>query len=277
MRILLTGGSGQFGKAFLRQAAGRAVSAPGHAAFAIEDAAATDAVVARERPDWIVHAAAMTDVDGCERDPTRAEAVNALGCENLARAAARHGARMLLVSTDYVFDGEKPGGRYTEHDLTNPLSAYGRSKRDGELRAEAALPSLCIARTSVVFGPDRNNFVLWVRRSLREGRPVRAARDQWVTPTAADDLARQVLALVEAGAEGVFHTAGSERLSRLEMAQRIAAHDGLDPAPIEPVSMAELAWVARRPRDSSLDVSKVARLARPLQFDAALDTLGAAA
>lgn len=277
MRILLTGGSGQFGKAFLRLAAhaGHMVSAPGHAELPIESEAAAHQVVGRERPDWVVHAGAMTDVDGCERDPQRAHAVNALGSENMAKAAARHGARMVLVSTDYVFDGEK--GHYAEDDLTNPVSEYGRSKREGEMRAEAVLPTLCIARTSVVFGPDRNNFVLWVRRSLRDGKPVRVARDQWVSPTCTDDLARQVLALVDARAEGVYHTAGAERLSRLEMAHRIAAHDRVDPAPIQPVAMSDLTWVAKRPRDSSLDVSKVSRLARPMGFDAALGTLGAAA
>jgi dTDP-4-dehydrorhamnose reductase len=274
MRILLTGGSGQFGRAF-RQAAGHEVLAPGHADLPIEDAAAVQAHVARAAPDWIVHAAAMTDVDGCERDPARAHAVNALGSANLAAAAARTGSRMLLVSTDYVFDGRR--GRYTETDATGPLNAYGRSKLDGERMAREALPTVCVARTSVLFGPHRNNFVLWVQRALREGKPVKAARDQWVTPTAADDLAAQALALVEARATGVYHTAGAERLSRLEMAQRIAAHDGLDPAPIQSVAMADLPWVAPRPHDSSLDTAKVARLRRPLRFEDALDTLKAPA
>jgi dTDP-4-dehydrorhamnose reductase len=272
MRILLTGGSGQFGRAF-RQATRHEVLAPGHAELPIEDAATVRAHVEKVAPDWIVHAAAMTEVDACERDPARAHAVNAVASGTLAAAAAHAGARMLLVSTDYVFDGEK--GRYTETDATNPLSAYGRSKLEGERLAQAALPGVCIARTSVLFGPHRNNFVLWVRRSLREGTPVKAARDQWVTPTASADLAAQVTALLEAKATGIHHTAGAERLSRLEMAQRIAAHAGLDPAPIQSVAMDELSWVARRPRDSSLDTTKMARLHRPLRFDAALDTLDA--
>jgi dTDP-4-dehydrorhamnose reductase len=270
MRILLTGGSGQFGRAF-RQAARHEVLAPGHAELPIDDAAAVQAHVARAAPDCIVHAAAMTDVDACERDPARAHAVNAAGSAHLAAAAARAGARMVLLSTDYVFDGKK--GRYRETDAPNPLNAYGRSKLEGERLAQAALPGLCVARTSVVFSSTRNNFVLWVRRSLCAGTPVKAARDQWVTPTAAADLAAQVAALIDAKASGLHHTAGAERLSRLEMAQRIAAHAGLDPAPIQGVAMDELPWVAPRPRDSSLDTSKVARLRRPLDFDAALDTL----
>lgn len=273
MRILLTGGSGQVGRAFQALAARHQLAAPDHAGLAIEDATACASVVGQVRPDWIVHCAAMTDVDACERDPAKAHAVNAVGPETLAKAAARHGSRMVLVSTDYVFDGSK--GHYTESDATRPLSHYGRSKLEGERLVLAALPDAVVARTSVVFGPHKNNFVVWVRRALRDSSAVKVAHDQWVTPTASADVARQVLALVEAGERGVWHTAGAERLSRVEMAQRIAAHDGLDPSPIQPISMSELTWVAPRPRDSSLDTSKVGRLVRPLAFDAALDTLDA--
>lgn len=277
LRLLVTGGTGQVGRALvaLAQRRGHEVDAPPHASLAIEDPAAVDAAVARSRPDWILHPAAMTDVDACERDPARAHLVNAVGPENLAKAAARRGARMLLVSTDYVFDGAR--GHYREDDAPGPLSHYGRSKLAGERLVQAALPEAVVARTSVVFGPHRNNFVLWVRRSLRAGQPVRVAHDQWVTPSAADDVAAQLLALAEGGHAGVWHTAGAERLSRLEMAQRIARHDGLDPSPIQPVAMADLAWLAPRPRDSSLDTSKVRAVARPLPFDEALDSLGPAA
>jgi dTDP-4-dehydrorhamnose reductase len=275
MRILVTGGTGQLGQALQRAASSHALATPGHAQLPIEDAAAVEALVAAQAPDWIVHSAALTDVDACERDPQRAHAVNALGCENLARAAARHGARMVLVSTDYVFDGTR--GPYTELGTTNPLNAYGRSKRDGEVLAARALPGVCIARTSVVFSPTRNNFVLWVLRSLREGKAVKAAHDQWVTPTCADDLAAQLMALIAARASGIYNTAGAERLSRLDMANRIAKHYRLDPSPIQSISMTDLPWVAPRPRDSSLDTSKIAALCRPMGFDPALDTLGAIA
>ncbi|HUR24789.1 MAG TPA: dTDP-4-dehydrorhamnose reductase [Candidatus Thermoplasmatota archaeon] len=274
MRILLTGGSGQVGRAFLGLAPRHEVVAPGHGDLPIEDPSACERVVAQVKPDWIVHPAAMTDVDGCERDPARAHAINALGAENLAKAAARHGCRMALISTDYVFDGSK--GHYKESDPTNPLSHYGRSKLEGERLVLAALPAAVVARTSVVFGPHKNNFVLWVRRSLRSGTPVKVAHDQWVTPTCADDVAGQVLALVEAGESGLWHTAGSERMTRLEMAHRIAEHDGLDPGPIQSISTADLTWLAARPRDSSLDTGKVARLVRPMAFRAAIDTLGGA-
>jgi dTDP-4-dehydrorhamnose reductase len=275
MRILLTGGTGQVGSAFCELATNHEVIAPGHSELHIEDAAACHDLVAQIRPDWIVHPAALTDVDACEREPAKAFLVNATGAENLAKAASRNGSRMVLVSTDYVFDGSK--GHYRESDATRPLSHYGRSKLEGERLVQAALPDAIVARTSVVFGPHKNNFVRWVRRSLRAGSPIKAAKDQWVTPTASADVARQILALVEADERGVWHTAGAERLSRLEMAQRIAEQDGLDPSPIQAVAMADLTWVAPRPRDSSLDTTKVSRLVRPMDFKTALATLGDAA
>ena len=275
MRILLTGGSGQVGRAFQEVARGHQVVAPRHDDLAVEQPGVCASLVAQVRPDWIVHPAAMTDVDACERDPMKAFQVNAAGAENLAKAASRQACRMVLVSTDYVFDGSK--GRYDEGDAPRPLSHYGRSKLEGERLVQAALPDAIVARTAVVFGPHKNNFVRWVRRNLRAGTPVKAARDQWVTPTAAHDVAAQLLALIEAEERGVWHTAGAERLSRLEMAQRIAASDGLDPSPIQSVAMADLTWFAPRPRDSSLDTSKISRLARPMDFKAALATLGDAA
>lgn len=275
MRLLVTGTSGQVGRAFVELAAGGSheVISASHADLAVENPASCQRAVARSRPDWVVHPAAMTDVDGCERDPARAHGVNAVGAGNLAGAAAVQGARMVLVSTDYVFDGAK--GDYVETDAPNPLSVYGRSKLEGERLVLAALPGAIVARTSAVFGPHKNNFVLWVRRSLRAGNPVRVASDQWVTPSAADDVARQLLALVEAdGRGGLWHTAGGEKLSRLEMALRIAEHDGVGQEPIQPVSMCDLPWVAPRPRDSSLNTMKVSRLVRPMDFHEALETLG---
>jgi dTDP-4-dehydrorhamnose reductase len=269
---MVTGVGGQVGRAFFEKASKHHLVAMGHTALAIEDEAACERAVAYARPNWIVHPAAMTDVDACERDPMKAHLVNAIGAANLAKAAARHGSQMALVSTDYVFDGGK--GNYKETDSTNPLSHYGRSKLEGERLVLEQLPDALVARTSVVFGPHKNNFVLWLRRSLRTGTHVKAARDQWVTPTCADDVACQILALLEADESGIWHTAGAERMSRLEMALRVAEYDGLDPSLITSVTMSELNWLAPRPRDSSLDTTKISRLSQPLSFRQALDTLG---
>lgn len=215
----------------------------------------------------------MTNVDACELDPKATHAANAEGTGNLARAAAAAGARMLYVSTDYVFDGTR--GNYRETDAVHPISEYGRSKLEGERLALQALPDVTIARTSVVYGPHKNNFVVWLIGELRAGRGVRIVEDQIVSPTLTKDLAEQILALVEADASGIYNTAGGSVLSRLEMAREIARVFGLDPAPITPIRSSDLTWKAQRPLNSSLDVSKIAKYKVPLRFDQALEHLKA--
>ncbi len=277
MRIAVTGATGQLGRAFQEIAAARhdlilfgGASAPG--GLDLRDAAATQRAIAAARPDWVVHAAAMTDVDGCERDPDSAHRINALGTQAVAQGASACGARLLAVSTDYVFDGAR--GNYAETDAPAPGSAYGRSKLEGERLAAQVLPDVTIARTSVVFGPHKKNFVLWVRGELAAGKPIRIVRDQRVNPTLSFDLAEQVLALLQAKASGVFHTAGATALTRLEMAYAIADHFGLRRDLITPIRSDELSWVAKRPLDATLNTAKVSRLKQPLTFAAALRRLG---
>lgn len=273
MRLLLTGATGQFGRRFAELADAHEIIPVGHgpgahAALSLEDPAACDALVASARPDWIVHAAAMTNVDACERDPRAAHQVNAEGTCALAGAAARAGARMLYVSTDYVFDGAK--GSYVEDDATRPINAYGASKLAGEALGREHLPDMVIARTSVVFGPHKSNFASWLIGELSAGRRVRIVHDQRVTPTLTYDLAGQTLALIEADATGTFHTAGATALSRLEMARAIADVFHLDPTLIEPVASSELSWVAARPLDSTLATLKVSKYRSPLSLSDAL-------
>jgi dTDP-4-dehydrorhamnose reductase len=271
MRLLVTGGSGQLGRAILEQPQGHTILAPSHGELDIADTEACRRAVRQAKPDWVLHCAALTDVDACERDPKLAHLLNAEAVLHVAEAARESGARMVMVSTDYVFDGAR--GHYREGDATTPLSHYGRSKLAGERLLTEALPAGVVARTSVLFGPHKNNFVRWVQASLRAGKAIRVVSDQWVTPTCTADAARQVLALVELGATGVWHTAGAESLSRLEMARRIARREGADERLLEPVRMADLQWLAPRPRDSSLDTTKIRSLVAPLGFDAALATL----
>lgn len=277
MRIALTGSDGQLGRAFqdVAREAGVEVVALRHGEGAgrldlTRPATVMDAV-AESGADWVLHAAAMTDVDGCERNPALAHAVNALGSQAVARAAKTVGARLVVVSTDYVYDGTK--GPYRESDTPNPVSEYGRSKLEGERLAQAVLPACVVARTSVVFGPHKKNFVTWLLGELRAGRGVRIVRDQRVNPTFAYDLAEQVLALMRADARGVYHTAGASSLSRLEMAYAIADHFGLDRGLITPIASSDLTWVARRPMDATLDVTKLSQLHRPLAFTQAIGRL----
>lgn len=232
---------------------------------------ATRRAIADARPDWILHAAAMTDVDGCERDPNLAHRINALGTESVAQGAADCGARMVAVSTDYVFDGER--GQYREEDATNPVSAYGRSKLEGERLAVAALPGTIVARTSVVFGPHKKNFVTWARNELAAGKPIRIVQDQHVNPTLSYDLAEQALTLMQAKASGIFHTAGATSLTRLEIVYAIADQFGLRRDLITPIQSSDLSWIAKRPRDATLNTAKVSHYKQPLNFRAALQRL----
>lgn len=281
MRVLVTGAAGQLGRAFAEVAVPRhdlvLLTRPGGATVAdglpvdLTDPAALADAVRRHRPDWVLHAAALTDVDACERDPALAHRVNALATQAVAQAARNAGAGLVAVSTDYVFDGER--GDYRETDVPRPLSAYGRSKLEGERLALAAHPEAIVARTSVVFGPHRKNFFLWLLGELRAGRGVRIVRDQRVTPTLSHDLAEQCLALMQARASGIYHTAGASPLSRLEAAQALARRFGLRDGPITPIRSDELSWLAPRPRDATLNTAKVSRVHQPMTFDAALTRL----
>ncbi|MHB8603779.1 MAG: dTDP-4-dehydrorhamnose reductase [Thermoplasmatota archaeon] len=279
MRILLTGAAGQLGRAFSRLAsAGHEVTPTVHhrgntgmEELDLADLDAIPAKVARFRPNWVVHAGAMTNVDACEKNPIEARRINALATGRIAEGAKRAGASMAYVSTDYVFDGTR--GNYVETDTEHPLSVYGATKLEGEHLAAAALPRLLITRTSVVLSAEKRNFVTWLVEELRTRRRVRIVEDQRVTPTLADDLAAQILALVQADATGVFHTAGGTSLSRIEMAHLVARVFDVDAGLIDPVPASELAWTAPRPRDSTLDTSKVSKYQRPLPFEAALGIL----
>ena len=282
MRILLTGANGQFGMQFLANTKGKTVVAAHHSqpppgwkgeslALDLADDQSIQDAVRKARPDWVVHGAAMTNVDACEKDPALATRVNGHAAGVVAAAAKAAGARLLYVSTDYVFDGTR--GPYREGDATNPVQEYGRSKLEGERRTLAADANAVIARTAIVYGPHKKNFVTWLVGELHAGRPVRIVDDQWVTPTHTLDLVQQVQALVDADAKGVYHTAGGEGCSRLEMAHAVAKVFGLPTNLITPVKSSELQWTAKRPPDSRLDTGRIAKLKAPFGLHDALTTL----
>lgn len=269
MKILLTGSTGQLGQA-VREVFSTHDVVP--LAARLEDSDALEAEIRKARPDWVLHAAAFTDVDGCERDPVQAARINVEATTRIATTARDVDARMLYVSTDYVFDGTRGG--YREEDDTAPASVYGKTKLAGEEATRAVLEEhALVARTSVVYGPHKRNFVTWLIDALSKGEIVRVVHDQRVSPTYTADLARMLLALIEHGAQGIWHTAGGSTLTRLEMAHEIARVFDLDPAPIRSVDSASLAWVAPRPHDSTLDVTKMRRLHEPLTFQQALHEL----
>lgn len=207
-------------------------------------------------PHVIVHAAAETDVDGCESDREVAWNVNVKGTSNIAESCAKIGAKLVLISTDYVFDGAK--GNYNEADEPNPVNYYGVTKLQAERVAASISSESLIIRTSVLYGwhPRRMNFATWMLNELRQGRKVRVAEDHVNSPTYVDNLAEVIQIAIERNTEGILHVAGSERITRFGFALRIAKTFGLDQALIVPVKLHDLHLIAKRPRDSSLNVAK---------------------
>jgi len=209
-------------------------------------------------PDMVVHAAAMTNVDRCETNRELAWNINVLGTMNIAERCAENGARLIYVSTDYVFDGDK--GCYEEDDEANPINYYGLTKLKGEEFVREFCKDSVIARTSVVYGwhPTKVNFATWVVDSLRNRRRINVAEDHYNSPTLADDLAEIIGRIMGSKGFGVYHASGSERISRFEFALKIADTFELDRSLLKPVKMRDIeAWIAKRPKDSSLCVDKL--------------------
>jgi dTDP-4-dehydrorhamnose reductase len=254
MRILVTGAAGQLGRAL------RPALEPRHAVtwtdlpqLDVCDEDALRAAGRAVRPEAILHLAAWTDVDACEADPERATRINALGTRHAARAAAEVGARLVFLSSDYVFDGRltRP---YREDDAPNPLNAYGRSKLDGEAAVIELAPRHRIVRTSGLFGPGGANFPGAILRArARDGR-VRVVADQTCRPTYAAHLAAALASIVEAAGEGgVLHVASAGATSWFDFARAVLRAAGDDPAAVEPIASAALDRRARRPANSVLD------------------------
>jgi dTDP-4-dehydrorhamnose reductase len=199
-------------------------------------------------PDVIVNAAAMTSVDTCESQRELAWRINVHGVENLVDVARMIGAKLIHVSSDYVFDGLR--GPYGEDDRPNPINYYGKTKLASENVLRSGDVHFAIARTIVLYGTGKNvkqNFALFLVNALKEGKPIRAATDQVSNPTYVHDLAFGILRIVEQEAEGVYHLSGSERLNRYEFACKVATVFGLDPSPIAAVKTEDLNLAARRP------------------------------
>jgi len=207
-------------------------------------------------PRVVVHTAAETDVDRCETERDLARRINVDGTANIADACTRVGAKLILVSTDYVFDGSK--GKYKETDQPNPISFYGVTKLEAERIGTSTSPDCLIVRPSVLYGwhPTKLNFATWILKGLREHQILRVVKDHINSPTFADNLARAIQRAIERNSRGILHIAGDERISRFDFARRIARRFSLDESLLVPAEMKDLDWVARRPRDSSLNVGK---------------------
>ncbi len=266
-RILVTGGTGLVGTPFVAKALkkGFDVFVGCHIAqprlgktltLDLEDSESIKTAFAKVKPDAVVHLAAFTDVDGCERQKDRALKLNSEVTGVIAELARRHGSFLLYVSTDYVFDGEKGG--YTEDDHPNPINWYGVSKLRGEEMVKGNAGSWTIARTSTPFGlhETRKSFPVLVAENLRKREEVYALTDQYTSPTYTENLADVLVEVLQKRIRGTIHLSGSTRASRLQVATTIALRLGLDVQLIRPTKMNMFSWAAKRPKDSSLDVSK---------------------
>ncbi len=214
-------------------------------------------LVLKTRPHAIIHAAAMTDVDGCERDREAAWRVNVGATRSIVRAARVVNAHLVYVSTDYVFDGEK--GLYRETDTPAPVNYYGLTKLVAEELVRASDLLYTVVRPSAIYGVggSKKSFAEYVAERLTRGEEVRALVDQYVSPTYNRFLAEALAEIVELKPLGVLHVAGP-RMSRYEFARDVARALGLPAELVRPARMEEFSgrWLARRPRDSSLDTTK---------------------
>jgi dTDP-4-dehydrorhamnose reductase len=227
------------------------------------------------RPRSVLHAAGMTDVDGCEEDPAGAWALNLHAVEECAAACRSVGARLIALSTDYVFDGER--GPYGEDDAPNPRGVYARSKRAGEEAALSLAADRAVCRLAVVYSGRRGSkrtFASSTFENLASGRAVKAFQDQLVSPTLADNGAEMVLGVARSGEQGIFHCAGASVVSRVEFCRALARKLGADEGLVVPVRTADAQLLAPRPLRCGLRVDKVRKLLGeevPLPLDKALD------
>lgn len=210
------------------------------------------------RPEIVIHTASETNVDKCELQKEHAWKINVEGTRNIARACKEIDAKLVYISTDYVFDGKK--GLYIEEDKPNPISHYGITKFEGENQVIQNCNDHVILRTSVIYGWHqwKQNFATWVINQLRQNREMTVVDDHYNTPTLADNLAEMTIEALRSDLHGLYHASGIERISRYDFAIQIAKTFRLDPNLIKPIKMSQLtAWVAKRPKDSSLNTDKI--------------------
>lgn len=251
MRVIITGAQGQLGRQLMAAFAG-------HERLGLDlpetdiTQPAVSAQIADWRPDWVIHAAAYTDVDGCERDPELAFRVNAVGAQHVAIGARRAGAALFHISTNEVFDGTRRE-LYREWDAPNPSSVYARSKAAAELIVRD-LSGGCfyIVRIAWLFGPGGVNFVTKILAAAGKTGALSVAADEFGNPTYAPDLAAAIVQLAHTGQYGIYHLTNAGFCSRLEFAREIMRLTGKADVPIAPILSAEWLRPARPPLHSIL-------------------------
>jgi dTDP-4-dehydrorhamnose reductase len=255
MKVLILGATGLLGKTLVRQWTDEEILAMGSRDVDIRDSAKVRDIVGKAGPDWIVLAAAYTDVDGCESHRELALSVNRDGAVNVAQAAQQARAKLMFLSSDYVFDGKRTAP-YEVDDGRNPQSVYGYSKAEAEVKLLEILPNCCIARTSWVFGIGGRCFPDTILRLAANRPALDVVDDQRGCPTYTVDLSRAIIQLCRRNASGIVHVTNAGNCSWFEFARQIIKGAGLA-TEVRPVSSQQMARPAPRPAYSVLSATSL--------------------
>jgi dTDP-4-dehydrorhamnose reductase len=250
MKVTIFGATGLLGKALTREWQSDQVTRLGSQNADLRNVQQIQNAVEHTRPDWIVLAAAYTDVDGCEANPDRAFEINCQGAVNVAHAAQQSGARVLFLSTDYVFDGNKTQP-YEIDDPRAPQSVYGKSKADAEVRLLEIMPEICIVRTSWLFGAGGKCFPDTILKLAAAKSELDVVNDQRGSPTYAVDLARAIIHLCRNDGKGIIHATNKDNCTWFEFAREIVSEAGLH-ATVRPTTSEKFVRPAARPKYSVL-------------------------
>ena len=289
LKLLITGASGLYGSKLAKLALSKgfevySTDIQSQLVFGkfikldITDKLRVDKVFTEVKPDVVVHAASLTDVDKCELNKDLAWKINVDGTKNIVASTENTNSFLIYISTDYVFSGKK--GNYLESDKPDPINSYGQTKLQAETVVQSTKKSgFLISLPSVIYGSTpaagKVNFALWLIQKLKQGEHIKIVTDQWNTPTLNTNLAEMTLEAVERHITGIFHLSGSTRVNRYEFAVQIAETFGLNKELINKTGSSTFNWSALRPADSSLDTS-AAQLKfknKPLSLAKALEKL----
>ncbi|MDL5045068.1 NAD(P)-dependent oxidoreductase [Oscillatoria amoena NRMC-F 0135] len=276
MNILVTGSNGLLGQKLVKRllddsalrvtatARTKPGTLPSGASFRsldITDTDQVDEVMRQTKPDVLINTAAATHVDWCEQNREDCLRINTTAVQYLADACNRHGAHLMQISTDFVFNGNKE--LLTESDTPEPVNYYGTSKLLAEQYMQRHSASWCIIRTVLVYGVaadiSRSNIVLWVKKSLEEGKPIQVVNDQWRTPTLAEDLASGCYLAAKRKVTDIYHISGEELMTPYEIAIRTAEFFKLDKSQIKATDSTQFKQPAKRPLKTGFSISKAKR------------------
>src|SRR5688572_13344850 len=258
MKVALIGGRGLLGQDIRKEAAVRGwdVVAPGREHVDVTVAESVTAFIRSTEPKWLINCAAFVAVDDAEAKRDEASALNADGAENVARACSSIGARLVHISTDYVFGGESKTP-YAEGDATNPLGVYASSKLEGENRVLSSAPPSVVARTAWLYGAGRESFPLKILRAAMTGKPLRLVSDRVGSPTYTADLAVALAGMVDRDiAPGIYHVVNDGEASWYDLCKEMIEYAGID-VDIEPANNSDYPTPAARPMYSVLSTEKL--------------------